>query len=100
MLDPMRHVTGAIAGNLPREPFPDDPRDAEIAGLRQRLEAEKQLRTLAGIARDEAAADNARLREALEGCLHFDDAFIAHGPAGDALKQWRAAARRLLGHPT
>ena len=36
------------------------------------------------------------LREALEGCLHFDDGFIRSGVIGDALKQWRWAAEAAL----
>jgi hypothetical protein len=37
MADPIRHLTGAIAGKLAPEPFPDNPRDAEIARLRDAL---------------------------------------------------------------
>lgn len=37
-----------------------------------------------------------RLVEALEGYLHFDDAFINHGPLGHALRGWRAEAQSAL----
>ncbi len=40
--------------------------------------------------------ENARLRDALEGCLHFDDAFIRDGVLGAALKKWRAEAEAAL----
>jgi hypothetical protein len=40
---------------------------------------------------------------ALQGCLHFDDAFISDSKLGDALKQWRRAAKdavsKALGGP-
>lgn len=43
-----------------------------------------------------AVAAMVPLIEALDGCLHFSDALIAHGPLGNALKQWRNAAEQAL----
>lgn len=38
--------------------------------------------------------------ETLRGCLHFDDAFIAEGPLGRALIQWRTEAEKVIGKAT
>lgn len=42
----------------------------------------------------------ARLRDALDGCLHFDDGFIKDSRIGEELRKWRAEARSILGMDT